>query len=138
MPITLGYIATPAGNAALKAASEEAIRRNSRVVVVNVTHPAEQGSEPFSEEQELDAVQRHLEGAGIETEVRQVPFGDEPADVILATAAETGSELIIIGLRHRSAVSKLILGSTAQRVLLGADCAVQVVKAVSSTHPRNG
>ena len=37
--------------------------------------------------------------------------------------------LIVIGLRHRTAVGKLLMGSVAQRILLDARCPVLAVKA---------
>ena len=54
--------------------------------------------------------------------------GNRGADDILQAATGEGAELIVIGLRHRSPVGKLLLGSTAQEVLLGAECAVLAVK----------
>jgi nucleotide-binding universal stress UspA family protein len=44
----------------------------------------------------------------------------------------TGVDLIVIGMRRRSRVGKLLLGSTAQDVLLGADCAVLAVRSPPS------
>ena len=43
-------------------------------------------------------------------------------------ADETDADLIVIGLRRRTPVGKLILGSNAQRILLDAPCAVLAVK----------
>jgi nucleotide-binding universal stress UspA family protein len=53
-------------------------------------------------------------------------------DDILARARSHEAQLVVIGLRRRSPVGKLILGSTAQRVLLEADCPVLAVKRVEA------
>ena len=54
--------------------------------------------------------------------------GREASEEILAVAKEHRAELIVIGLRRRSPVGKLLMGSTAQRVLLDAACPVLAVK----------
>jgi nucleotide-binding universal stress UspA family protein len=127
--VTLAYVFTPEGDAALAAALEEAQRRSTDVVVVNVTRPATGEASPYSEEQELDALQAKLRAAGVASEVRQIPAGTDPVEAIIEAARDTGSELVVIGLRRRSALGKLVLGSTAQRLLLGLDCPVLAVKA---------
>lgn len=50
------------------------------------------------------------------------------AEDVLNVAEEVGAELIVIGLRHRTPVGKLIMGSTAQSILLDAHCSVLAVK----------
>ena len=51
-------------------------------------------------------------------------------DVILDTARDSRAELIVLGIRRRSPVGKIIMASTAQRVLLESPCPVLCVKAV--------
>ena len=52
----------------------------------------------------------------------QLVRGRDVADDLIAVAEETSADFIIIGLRRRSPVGKLILGSHAQRILLDAPC----------------
>jgi nucleotide-binding universal stress UspA family protein len=53
---------------------------------------------------------------------------DDPGDLIVDVSFENDVELVVIGVRRRSRVGKLILGSTAQRVILEAGCPVHAVK----------
>jgi nucleotide-binding universal stress UspA family protein len=55
--------------------------------------------------------------------------GHDAANEVLEAADDHGAELIVIGLRRRTPVGKLIMGSTAQRILLEASCPVLAVKA---------
>ena len=53
----------------------------------------------------------------------RVEIGD-PAETVHRIAVEEDADLIVIGIRNRSRVGKLILGSAAQEILLGAPCPV--------------
>lgn len=134
MSIVVGYVATKEGRAALRAASAEARLRNSRLVVINSNRGGKDldREEAARYEAELDSVRRTLDDAGVEHEVRQLVRGVEPAEDLVKVAEETSAELIVIGLRRRTPVGKLILGSNAQRILLDAPCAVLAVKADES------
>jgi nucleotide-binding universal stress UspA family protein len=77
----------------------------------------------------MDTVKGRLDDAGLEHDVRQLVRGFEPAEDLIGIAEEVSAELIVIGLRRRSPVGKLILGSNAQRILLEAKCPVLAVKA---------
>lgn len=129
--IVVGYVPKPEGEAALRLAAVEAELRGASLVVVN-SHRVGRDldeSEAVRIDSELEAVRSQLSAAGIEHEIRQLVRGKDPAEDLVKVAAEVSAEIIIIGLRRRSPVGKLILGSNAQRVLLDAPCPVLAVKA---------
>ncbi|MBD0292592.1 MAG: universal stress protein [Jiangellaceae bacterium] len=132
--IVVGYVPKAEGRAALRHAAKEAKLRGAKLVVVNSAHMG-RGVEPedvVQSAEELDAARRELDEAGVEAEVRQLTRGQDVADDLIAVATETAADLIVIGLRRRSPLGRLILGSNAQRVLLDAPCAVLAVKAEES------
>lgn len=129
--VVVGYVPKPEGEAALGTAIAEAKLRGAKLVVVN----SHRGGSDFDNnastqaDREMDGVRATLDGAGIEYDVRQLVRGFEPAEDLISIAEANDAELIVIGLRRRSPVGKLILGSNAQRVLLDAHCPVLAVKA---------
>lgn len=129
MTIVVGFVPTKEGRAALARAVEEAKARQSQLIVIN----SNRGGRDFDDdtmaaEAELQRVADELGGSGVSLEVRQLVRGNEPAEDLISVATETGADLIVIGLRRRTPVGKLILGSNAQRILLDAPCAVLAVK----------
>ncbi len=48
----------------------------------------------------------------------------ETGDVVHRVASDIGSDIIVIGVRNRSRVGKLLLGSATQEILLDAPCPV--------------
>jgi nucleotide-binding universal stress UspA family protein len=129
--IVVGYVPKAEGKAALRLAAEEAKIRNASLVVVNSHRGGREfdSQDAVESESQLEEVRAELKAAGVEHEVRQLVRGLDPADDLINVAAEVSADLIIIGLRRRSPVGKLILGSNAQRILLDAPCPVLAVKA---------
>jgi nucleotide-binding universal stress UspA family protein len=129
--IVVGYIPQAEGRAALRRAAQEAQLRGVRLVVVNSARGGRDfdSEDAVRSEAELDAVRKELADAGIEAEVRQLVRGQDVAEDLIAVAEETSADFIVIGLRRRTPVGKLILGSNAQRILLDAPCPVLAVKA---------
>lgn len=129
--VVVGYVSTAEGEAALERAVAEAQLRNASLVVVS-SHRGGGGDDDDEElraEARSESVRRRLEEAGVPHEVHTLVRGFEPAEDLIALAEANHAELIVIGLRRRSPVGKLILGSNAQRVLLDAPCPVLTVKA---------
>jgi nucleotide-binding universal stress UspA family protein len=131
MAIVVGYVPTAEGRAALRQAAEECRLRRTRLVVINSHRPS--GSpdpeQAARSEQDLAELRSELDAQGLDHEVRELVRGTEPAEDLIAVAEEVSADVIVIGLRRRSPVGKLILGSNAQRVLLDAPCPVLAVKA---------
>ncbi|MDQ3384163.1 MAG: universal stress protein [Actinomycetota bacterium] len=131
MSIIVGYVPTREGRAALRRAAQESQLRRTKLIVVN----SHRGGRDFDPEEaqrfedELAQVQHRLDGEGIEHEVRALVRGNEPSEDLIDVAQESEADFIVIGLRRRTPVGKLILGSNAQRILLDASCPVLAVKA---------
>ncbi len=116
MTIVVGYVPTPEGEAALTQAIAEAKKSNATLLVINSSKG--------------DAlVDNRLADQGIQHIIKQPVRGHDAAAEVLDAADENDADLIVIGLRRRSPVGKLIMGSVSQRILLEADCPVLAVKA---------
>ena len=129
--VVVGYVPKPEGEAALSRAIDEAKLRGTELVVVN-SHRGGQdfdGEAARRVEADMKAVRTRLDAAGVAHDVRQLVRGFEPAEDLISLAEANSAELIVIGLRRRTPVGKLILGSNAQRILLDAKCPVLAVKA---------
>ena len=128
--VVVGYVAKPEGEAAVEQGIAEAKLRNATLIVVN----SHRGGREFDDDasvqtdRDLTALEARLKESGLEYEVRQLVRGFEPAEDLIGIAESSDAELIVIGLRRRTPVGKLILGSNAQRILLDAHCPVLAVK----------
>lgn len=130
MTIIVGYVPTAEGDAALERATWEAGRDGKKLIVINASRSDTlEGDTSIANQERLAQIHRQLENAELEFEIHQPLRGADPADEIVQAAAENHASLIVIGLRHRSRVGKIMFGSTAQTVLLDADCPVLAVKA---------
>jgi nucleotide-binding universal stress UspA family protein len=83
----------------------------------------------YAQAAEINEVTERLGQEGIEHLVLQPVRGNDAANEVLEAAEKYRAELIVIGLRKRTPVGKLIMGSTAQQILLEAACPVLAVKA---------
>ena len=105
--------------------------RNAELVVV---HSMEGGDKEDAEEvleyrEELERVEERLTELGVTHEIHEFVRGQTPSEDLVQCASDLEAELIVIGLRKRSTVGKLLLGSNAQEILLDAKCPVLAVKA---------
>ena len=129
MSIIVGFVPTPAGEAALTAGIAEAKLRNEDLVIVNSAREGALVDKSVAADDVLEQASRRASEAGVRATVIQPPYQHDLADEFLDVARAADASLIVIGLRHRTQVGKFILGSHAQRILMQADRPVLAVKA---------
>lgn len=130
MTIIVSYVPSQEGFVALGAAMDEARWRKTSLTVVNVALGTATSVVTLAEEKDLDAVRARLVEVGIEHDVRQITAATDVADEVIKLAEELDAELIVVGLRRKTALGKALLGSNAQRIILSASCPVLSVRPV--------
>ncbi|WP_346618547.1 universal stress protein [Blastococcus montanus] len=130
MTVLVGYVPTPEGEAAFTAALVEARRRSEGLVVLNTARSGAAVSVDVAPEDAIREITERAAGEGVELDLRQTSHGGDAADEVLRVARQVDASVIVIGLRRRSPVGKLLMGSSAQRILLEADRPVLAVKPV--------
>ncbi|MCA1982566.1 MAG: universal stress protein [Nocardioides sp.] len=129
--VVVGFVPKQEGEAALRAAIDEVGRLGGRLVVVTALRQDETDSDWIAKTQsELAAARERLDAAGVDYVVHESETDAEidAADDLTQVARDEDADLVVIGIRRRTATGKLILGSQAQRILLDAPCPVLVVK----------
>jgi nucleotide-binding universal stress UspA family protein len=126
--VLVAYVPTPEGNAAFTAAVEEAGRRQERLLVLNTPREGAPVSVDIASEATVADLIERATAAGVDLEIRQEAHAGDLADEVVRVADAVDASVIVIGLRRRSPVGKLIMGSAAQRILLDADRPVLAVK----------
>jgi nucleotide-binding universal stress UspA family protein len=76
----------------------------------------------------LEKAKTHFDKKNIPCEIHLLIRGIAPGDDLVNFAKETQADEIIIGVKNRTKVGKLLLGSTAQAVVLNAPCPVVTMK----------
>ncbi|MCW2810468.1 MAG: UspA domain protein [Friedmanniella sp.] len=129
MTIVVGYTPTEPGRAALASAIAEGAHRRQPLVVVNTSRGDALADPGFAQPADLDWARACLEEAGVDFTIRQEVRGHEASEEVLEVAREVEASLIVIGIRRRTAVGKMLMGSNAHRILMNAPCPVLAVKA---------
>ena len=123
MTILVGYTRTPEGQAALRHGVETAGTTGKPLSIFPLSDKAEGTT---NDDGSLEAAL-----AGGARLLERDPQGRHPAEELIDTAQEAGAELVVIGVRNRSRVSKILLGSDAQSIILGSPVPVLTVKAAT-------
>lgn len=125
--IVIGYTADQFGDAALEQGISEAKLRGTGLLVINSTSGESYVDSRFAGGSQVRDVRARLEECGVEFELRQ-PVGVDAAEELLTAMDRPDAELLVVGIRHRSPVGKLLLGSVAQKLILECPKPVLAVK----------
>jgi nucleotide-binding universal stress UspA family protein len=131
MSIVVAFSPDVYGRAALDHGVAEALLRQTRLVIVNATRGDSLVDTHYAHEDEMQQLEARLRAEGLELTVHRDVVPDI-ADAVLDVARDEGGTLIVVGVRHRTPVGKMLLGSVAQRVILDASCPVLAVKPARS------
>jgi universal stress protein A len=126
------------GDRAVATAKELSEREHAHLTLVHVLEPAPVPPPPsvvlpvmpYGSAEDLSAQRpealRHLQSYAPQETATRVELGD-PVREILRVADEQHADLIVIGTHGRRGAARFLLGSTAERVVRHAHCAVLVV-----------
>ncbi|SDM53257.1 Nucleotide-binding universal stress protein, UspA family [Oryzisolibacter propanilivorax] len=129
MTVLVAYVARPEGRAALDKGIDIATRNNERLVVVNAG-PGGRNEDPgLVDGYEVERVEERLAKLPVQAEFKHFVRGKSAVEEIDAMVGPLEVSVLVIGLRKRSPVGKLLMGSVAQELLLTVDCPVLAVKA---------
>jgi len=128
MTILIGYKPTPRGEAALEAGLAEAAARGDDVIVLNSPRRGGRTSAGLLGDEDSAALVERGRAAGVTVRVDHADHGAELVDVFNDAIESTGARLVVIGLKRRSPVGKLVMGSDAQRLLLELEAPILAIK----------
>ncbi|WP_415971197.1 universal stress protein [Rhodococcus sp. 077-4] len=124
MTVVVGYSPTTEGKGALPFAFREALMRGTDLLIV-----AEDSSASDSDFGAIvESARDEASAVGVITKVHDNEPGRSHADNLIDLSFDEQAQLVVIGIRRRSPVGKLFMGSISQRVLLEAQCPVTAVK----------
>ena len=103
---------------------------NATVLIVTIMSEGMENDQNFIAETKsaLEKAKTHFYRKDIPCETHLLIRGIDSGDDLVNFAKETQADEIIIGVKNRTKVGKLLLGSTAQAVVLNAPCPVVTMK----------
>ena len=130
MKILVAYADTTESQLALELAKTHARSFDAEILLVSSSEGGKsENPERLSQlTMKLEKIKADLKKGGTACEVTQLARGLSPGEDIVFFAEENNVDLIYVGIQKKSRTSKLLLGSTAQYIILKAPCPVISVK----------
>lgn len=129
--VVVGFIFTREGYAAVEQAVKEAKLRDAKLVVVHsmMGGSHEDGEDYIESATAVEDLSERLKAERIEFCTHEFVRGNTPSEDLMKAVNDHDAELLVIGIRRRSAVGKVLLGSNALEILHDTTVPVLCVKA---------
>lgn len=98
------------------------------VHIVKVGAGQEDNESILSHRARLEELRSTYEAQGLQVKADEVFAQGRVSEAFLEELASRGARMVVIGIRSRSAVGKLLIGSVAQEIIMAAPCPVLAVK----------
>ncbi len=131
MKLIVGYKSgTNQAENLLELAIKRASAFKAKVMIVTILEEGTEKDQTLINEAEsaLETAKAYFDRKQIACETHLLIRGIDPGDDLVNFAKETDADEILIGVKNRTKVGKLLLGSTAQAVILNATCPVVSMK----------
>ena len=130
MKFLVGFTGSDESKAAMALAKEYAQIFNAKVIVI-ASMEGGAGEKPEDigrAETNLKFATEFFQDSGIEFEAQQLARGYSPGEDLVKFAEDNEIDQMFVGIEKKSKTRKMLLGSTAQFVILKAPCPVVTVK----------
>jgi nucleotide-binding universal stress UspA family protein len=130
MKFLVGYDGTESSQRALALACDQAKLTNALIYVVTSMGGGEKENwdEIKKAEEDLQKAKELLLKSQIQCETIQLARGLSPGEDLVKFAEDNSIDVIFMGIRKKSRTRKLLLGSTAQFIILKGPCPVTTTK----------
>ncbi len=130
MNMLVGFDNTDISRAALNLAIDRARRMGAHLkIVTSMMEGTDHEVKDITQaETKLDSAKKKAADAGVDCDVHLLIRGMSPGEDLVNYAKENDIEEIVVGIKRRSKVGKLLMGSTAQYVILNAPCPVLTIR----------
>jgi len=130
MKFLVGYNGSPSSRRALSLACEQAKHVDALIYVATslIGGSGESAKDIQAAEELLRSVKQFLDKMDVQYEAFQLARGLSPGEDIVKFAEDNAIGHIFLGIEKKSRTSKLLLGSTAQFVILKGPCPVTTTK----------
>lgn len=128
MKLLVGYDGSNSGKEAVNLAKKNGKLMGAKIFIIASMEKGVDNKEIDEVNQHLIWAKENVEDDGLICETHLLIRGNTPGEDLVEFAEENNIDEIIVGVKRRSKVGKLLMGSTAQFVILKAHCPVLTVK----------